>query len=146
MIVTNWREVGVALEIPLSTLDTIATEHDDAGQRLTHILARWLLNPTAPTWCSLVKALMNSSTDLQQVARRIAENHKRGAPQVTATADSDLFQDVDDTRLGLSKFKFLVQEMMITFTVELVALCYSYFLPLCIILCYICYDGWYGDD
>ena len=110
MTVTNWREVGVALEIPSSTLDTIATEIDDAGQRLTHILAQWLMSPTAPTWRSLVKALMNSSTDLQQVARRIAGNHKHGAPQVTATADSDLFQNVDDTSLGLSKFKLLVEK------------------------------------
>ena len=116
MIVTSWREVGVALEIPLST---VVTEHDDARQRLTYILAQWLMSPTASTWRSLVKALMNSSTDLQQVARTIAGNHKCGVPHITATTDIDLFQDVDDTSLGKSKLKFLISSVQVKATYRL---------------------------
>ena len=57
-LVDQWRNVGVLLNLPESTLGDIEQEHDRINDCLREMLYEWLkqANPT-PTWSILSEAI-----------------------------------------------------------------------------------------
>ena len=56
--VTEWHQLGVQLEVPPSTLQTIESNHPhDAHRQKTEVLIWWLENALEISWEKLVQAV-----------------------------------------------------------------------------------------
>ena len=54
----EWYQLGVQLEIPPATLNTIERDHPRDAQRcMTEVITRWLRNATECSWAKLAQAV-----------------------------------------------------------------------------------------
>ena len=54
----EWYQLGVQLEIPPATLNTIESDHrHDARRCMTEVIIRWLQNAPQCSWAKLAKAV-----------------------------------------------------------------------------------------
>jgi len=54
----EWYQLGVQLEIPPATLNTLERDHPhDARRCMTEVITRWLQNVPECSWAKLVKAV-----------------------------------------------------------------------------------------
>ena len=76
-VAPRWMDLGMSLGLDPPTLDLIDADHPrDASRCLTEVLAKWLQQVrTAPSWRTLVLALMSPPISRSDLARSIAMNH-----------------------------------------------------------------------
>ena len=75
-VVKEWPELGINLQLPISTLKTIEANYPgDTYRQKVEIIATWLISShfPPPCWWSLVKALQNIEENTS--AKAIVEDH-----------------------------------------------------------------------
>ena len=75
---TRWRNLGDALGIHASSIDTIAMKHrDDPVDCFREMLSEWLRGGSTPprTWNTIVAALKTDTVDLGSIADEIERKY-----------------------------------------------------------------------
>ena len=58
----KWKQIGIQLEIPQSTLETIQQKcKDDPEEAFLQMINEWLKQITEPSWSDIVEALKSRS-------------------------------------------------------------------------------------
>ena len=52
-----WKEIGIELNLPYATIQTIEADHRNSEQRCTGILAKWLDVDVSATWQKILQAI-----------------------------------------------------------------------------------------
>ena len=76
---SSWYNLGLALKVPVATLDDIDGRSRDPKDLLCEVLKTWLRRAHKPTWQSLVDALDNPIVDEPRLARMLQEKYCVGA-------------------------------------------------------------------
>ena len=67
---TSWYDIGLQLDVPVDTLDSIEQEKGNDGDHLRNLLKRWLKQGGA-TWGALADALKSSTVGECQLAKKL---------------------------------------------------------------------------
>ena len=72
----RWYELGLALRVPVSTLESIKVEYSDPRETHREMLVAWL-KQTEPqaTWEALVKALASEVVEESSLAKRLKDEY-----------------------------------------------------------------------
>jgi len=71
----KWRELGVLLGLPSSTLDIVEADHPHScEQRCKAVLLRWLKRDAHPTWGKLVGAAAVNALCVSSVTASVHAN------------------------------------------------------------------------
>ena len=66
-----WEEIGIGLNLPYGTLQTIERDYTKTEQRCTNMLAKWLQKDNSATWQKLLQVI-----DLPVVAKMVSPTAK----------------------------------------------------------------------
>ena len=72
--VTDWKLLGLLLELPSHKLERIRRDGYDERERLQMMVSLWLDSGTA-SWRALVQALFDPLMNKEELARRISKEH-----------------------------------------------------------------------
>ena len=72
---TKWYDIGLALDVDVSTLDSIDKQFDNHGDKLRTTLTTWLRTATEPKWQAVVNALKNPVVGRPDLAKDIKDKH-----------------------------------------------------------------------
>ena len=72
---TKWYDVGLALKVPVTTLDSIEGQFDNHGDKLREALKVWLKTATEPTWQDVVDVLKRRVVGEPKLASDIEAKH-----------------------------------------------------------------------
>ena len=75
---SSWYNLGLALKVPVATLDDINGRSTDPIVLLREVLKAWLKRAHKPTWQSLVDALDDPIVDEPRLARTLQEKYCTG--------------------------------------------------------------------
>ena len=75
---SSWYNLGLALQVPVATLDDIDGRSRYPKDLLREVLKAWLRRARKPTWQSLVDALDNPIVDEPRLARTLQEKYCTG--------------------------------------------------------------------
>ena len=67
---TKWYNIGLQLDVPVDTLDSIERERGDDGDHLRNML-KWWLKQGAATWRALADALKNPIIGEHQLSKKL---------------------------------------------------------------------------
>ena len=68
---TKWYDIGLALKVDVSTLDSIDGQFDNHGDKLRETLKSWLRTSTELTWQAIVNALKSPAVAHSELAENI---------------------------------------------------------------------------
>ena len=71
----QWEQLGLALNIPVSTLDTIKEDHNGTSTRFLKILQVWLQTGDERTWQVLAEALGQDVVGRPDIKKKILDKH-----------------------------------------------------------------------
>ena len=72
---TKWYDIGLALNVPVTTLDSTDGQFGNHGDKLRETLKIWLRIATEPTWQDIVGALKSRVISLPRLASAIEAKH-----------------------------------------------------------------------
>ena len=75
-VVTDWETLGIALKINKADLERIKKDESKAIHCQTAMFEEWI-NTGEASWRNLVKALLYPPLKAEDVAKVIADNHKK---------------------------------------------------------------------
>ena len=73
---TGWYNIGLQLQVPVDTLDSIEREKGDDGDHLRNVLKSWLKQGGA-TWGALSDALKSPTVGERQLAKKLGVQAKK---------------------------------------------------------------------
>ena len=113
-------KIGLRLKVPVDTLDTIAAQFDDLGDKLQETLKVWLRTATQPTWQAILVALRSPVVGELSLATNIEAKYctpitpEAQLPQQPTPRESDpvqiLHQALRDSQLQTERLKYQVEE------------------------------------
>ena len=95
----KWYDIGLQLDVPVDTLDSIKGERGDDGDHLRDMLKRWLKRGGA-TWGALSDALKSPTIGEHQLAKKLyvrARGHDQvSQPQSESIEDASILSKTGD--------------------------------------------------
>ena len=71
----KWYDIGLALEVPVTTLDSINGQFDNHSDKLREMLKVWLKTATKPAWKDILDALKSPVIGEPTLASKIVAKH-----------------------------------------------------------------------
>ena len=71
----KWFNIGLALKVPVPTLERIEKKTNDLGAKLREMLMTWLQTNTEATWQDIVGALSRKTVGFTTLAKEIGDGH-----------------------------------------------------------------------
>ena len=72
----QWEQLGLALKIPVSSLDTIKEDHKGTSTRFQKMLQEWLQSGDKKTWQVLAEALGQDVVGRPDLKKKILDKHQ----------------------------------------------------------------------
>ena len=97
---TKWYDIGLALNVPVTTLDSIGGQFDNHSDKLREALKVWLKTATEPIWQNVVDVLKSPVVGEPKLASDIEAKHCTTAEKqpTRATELQTLRQALQDSR------------------------------------------------
>ena len=71
----KWYNLGIQLQVDVSTLDCIKVQYDDPGDQLREVVKVWLTSIENPTWGGMIEALKSPVIDDTLLARELQQKY-----------------------------------------------------------------------
>ena len=84
-----WKDIGIELDLKVTDLDTIETNHGNVNKCFSEMLTLWLkrANPP-PTWSAMVEALKEPVVGFEDLAEQVETKFIHQSSKISDTTDS----------------------------------------------------------
>ena len=96
---TKWYDIGLALKVSVTTLDSIGGQFDNHSDKLREALKVWLKTATEPTWQDVVDVLKSPVVNEPKLASDIEAKHCNTTETSTGQTSGQMMSEVQQPQL-----------------------------------------------